>query len=49
MLSLQDGDEMIEILGENGERIRNDETALLGFTEYTSNEYNRLLFNLQLI
>uniref|UniRef100_A0A0R3RT74 DUF7153 domain-containing protein n=1 Tax=Elaeophora elaphi TaxID=1147741 RepID=A0A0R3RT74_9BILA len=38
----RDGDEMIEISGENGERIRNDETALLGFTEYTSDECNRL-------
>ncbi|EJD73875.1 hypothetical protein LOAG_18737 [Loa loa] len=37
-----EGDEMIEILGENGERIRNDETALLGFVECTSDEYNRI-------
>ncbi|CAG9533770.1 unnamed protein product [Cercopithifilaria johnstoni] len=37
-----EGDEMIEILGENGERIRNDETALFGFTEYTSDECNRM-------
>nr|CTP81486.1 Bm10590 [Brugia malayi] len=43
--SVTDGDEIIEILGENGETIRNDETALLGFTEYTSDECNRLLFN----
>uniref|UniRef100_A0AAF5PUP6 DUF7153 domain-containing protein n=2 Tax=Wuchereria bancrofti TaxID=6293 RepID=A0AAF5PUP6_WUCBA len=41
-ISLQDGDEIIEILGENGETIRNDETALLGFTEYTSDECNRI-------
>ncbi|KAL3985224.1 hypothetical protein ACH3XW_37735 [Acanthocheilonema viteae] len=33
---------MIEILGENGERIRNDETALLGFIEYASDEYKRI-------
>uniref|UniRef100_A0A915Q4K5 DUF7153 domain-containing protein n=1 Tax=Setaria digitata TaxID=48799 RepID=A0A915Q4K5_9BILA len=30
---------MIEILGENGERVRNDETALLGFIEHTPNEH----------
>lgn len=36
---------MVEILGENGERIRNNETALLGFTENTSDENDRLLHN----
>lgn len=39
---------MIEIIGENGERIRGDETALLGFTEYTADEYSRLLANYSL-
>ncbi|VDK70063.1 unnamed protein product [Onchocerca ochengi] len=38
----KDSDEMIEILGENGEKIKNDETALLGFTEYTSDEHNKI-------
>ncbi|KAM3717708.1 Uncharacterized protein ACO02O_01725 [Dirofilaria immitis] len=37
-----EGDEMIEIVGDSGEKIRNDETALLGFTEYTSDEHNRI-------
>ncbi|VDK87398.1 unnamed protein product [Litomosoides sigmodontis] len=33
---------MIEIIGESGERIRNEETALLGFNECVADEYGRI-------
>lgn len=32
---LQNSEDMIEVLGENGEGVRNEETALLGFIENT--------------